>query len=547
MVASECVPFAKTGGLGDVVSGLAKALVRMGHEVRIVLPRYYALDRDRFQLEFLAPSCVHLGNGEEQWVGVMRGSLDHQVPVWFVECDRFFGRAGLYHDEHGDFLDNAYRFSLLSKAALQITKDRAFYPDIIHLHDWQSAPTALFLKTWDRIASPLSPTGSVLTIHNIGYQGVYHAGVFSYLGVGGEHWTSDTMEDHGRINLLKIGIAYSDQITTVSPTHAAEILTPEGGQGLAPYLNNRRSDLTGILNGIDYDRWNPETDPFIPHPYRPDNLAGKKICKTELQKEMGLDVRPDLPLFAVVSRFASQKGFDLLREALPRALGQMAMQFVALGSGDPETETFFRTLAAHYPGQVGCTIGFSEPLSHRIEAGSDFFVMPSIYEPCGLNQIYSLKYGTLPIVRSTGGLADSVENYQEQDGSGTGFKFHLATPQALFDTIGWAVSTWFDRPHHIAQLQQAAMSRDFSWDVSTRRYLEVYDRARDRRLTQLKVEDPSGYEHHLAGTVDPKLTEFQAQRPRRGTKKLKAKKSAPAQKADKKEKKKTKKKSKAKR
>lgn len=496
MVASEAVPFAKTGGLGDVVSGLSKALDRLGHEVRIVLPRYYSIDRSA--LEFLAPCCVHLGRGEEQWIGVYGGSLDNRVPVWFVECERFFGRAGLYSEPSGDFLDNAYRFALLSKAALQIAKDRHFFPDIVHVHDWQTSPTALFLKTWDRVASPLSATASVLTIHNIGYQGVYGADVFGYLGVGGEHWSSETMEDHGRINLLKMGIAYSDRITTVSPTHAEEILSPMGGQGLAPYLNNRRHHLTGILNGVDYERWDPSTDPHLPARYRPEDLSGKAVCKEALQRELGLDVRPDLPLFAIISRFAPQKGFNLLQEALPRALDTMAMQLAVLGTGDPGTEGFFRWLRAAYPGRVGVSIGFSEPLSHRIEAGADFFLMPSLYEPCGLNQIYSLKYGTLPIVRSTGGLEDSVRNYNEQNGTGTGFKFYQPTAQATYDTIGWAVSTWFDRPHHIASLRHQAMAEDFSWEASAGHYLDTYEAARADRLALLGREDPPALAYHLS-------------------------------------------------
>ncbi|MFQ3671053.1 MAG: glycogen synthase, partial [Verrucomicrobiia bacterium] len=382
--------------------------------------------------------------------------------------------------------------------ALQLAKDRHFLPDIVHVHDWQTSPTALFLKTWDRVASPLAATASVLTIHNIGYQGVYGAEVFGYLGVGGEHWSSETMEDHGRINLLKMGIAYSDRITTVSPTHAWEILTPEGGQGLAPYLNHRRQVLTGILNGVDYERWDPASDPYVPANYGPEDLSGKAVCKAALQRELGLEERPEVPLFAVISRFAPQKGFQLLQEALPRALDSMVLQVAVLGTGDPGTEGFFRWLRAAYPGRVGVTIGFSEPLSHRMEAGADFFLMPSLYEPCGLNQIYSLKYGTLPLVRATGGLEDSVRNYEEWSGRGTGFKFHLPTAGAVFDTMGWAVSTWFDRPHHVAAMRQEAMAEDFSWEVSAGRYLDTYEEARRDRLALLGREDPAGLAHHLA-------------------------------------------------
>ncbi len=252
--------------------------------------------------------------------------------------------------------------------------------------------------------------------------------------------------------------------------------------GMAPYLNNRSSDLFGILNGVDYEHWNPATDTLIPARYTPADLSGKATCKAALQQRFGLEQRADLPVFGIVSRFAPQKGFSLLREALPNALKDMVMQLIVLGTGDPDTENFFRWLAEFYPGRVGGFIGFSNELSHVIEAGSDFFLMPSRYEPCGLNQSYSMKYGTLPIVRATGGLDDTVQNYDEATGAGTGFKFLQADGGALYNTIGWAVSTWFDRPHHIAQLRQQAMAQDFSWNDSGRQYVKVYEHAlRNRR------------------------------------------------------------------
>ncbi len=481
-VASECAPFAKSGGLADVVAALPKILRRMGCDVRILMPLYASIDRAKYGIQPEGTACIHMGKGEENWVGVHSALLDGQVPVWFVEYDRFFGRPGIYDEPSGEYGDNAFRFALLSKAALQICKDRQFIPDVMHTHDWPTALSAVYLKTWDRVLSPLSGTASVLTIHNIGYQGVYHASAFPYIGIGSEHFTPDKFEDHGAINLLKAGLAFTDAITTVSPTYANEILGSIGGCGLAPFLNNRRQDLFGILNGVDYEHWDPEKDALIPARYSPRSLAGKTTCKMALQKRMGLDPRADWPLFGIVSRFATQKGFDLLREALPRALSTMVMQVVVLGTGQPDIENFFRWLAQTNPGRVGAYIGFSNELSHWIEAGGDFFLMPSLYEPCGLNQIYSLKYGTLPIVRATGGLEDTVENYVEATGDGTGFKFSAISGQALYDTIGWAVSTWFDRPAHIDRLRQAAMRREFSWETAAARYLEVYDRAiRNRR------------------------------------------------------------------
>jgi starch synthase len=477
MVASECTPFAKTGGLGDVVAGLAKALRRMGHDARVVIPLYSFIDRAKYGLRPGIGGCAHMGSNIEHWYGVQESLMDNEVPVWFVEYESYFGRPGLYDGPSGHYQDNAYRFAMLSKAAMQICKDRQFIPDIMHLHDWPSAPVAVFLKTWDRILSPLSGTASVLTIHNIGYQGVYDTGVFQYLGISGDHFHPGSMEDHRRINLLKAGINYSDALTTVSPTHALEILTPDGGMGLAPYLNNRRRDLFGILNGVDYDHWNPTTDRHLPAQFTPTALTGKSVCKAVLQEKLGLDVRPEIPLFGIVSRFAPQKGFNLLREALPTAMSHMDMQFAVLGSGDPGTENFFRWLQHAFPHRASSYIGFSVEFSHLIEAGSDFFIMPSLYEPCGLNQIYSLKYGTIPIVRATGGLEDTVQNYDETTGTGTGFKFHQPTALALHNTIGWAVSTWFDRPQHIAQLRQQAMAQNFDWHTSAKQYVHVYRHA----------------------------------------------------------------------
>ena len=481
-VASECAPFAKVGGLGDAVAGLAKALRQLGHEVRVLLPLYSFIDRRALGLHVVGSHCVHMGGRVEHWVGLHETQLDGSLPVWFVEYDNYFGRMGLYDGATGHYADNAYRFALLSKAALQICKDRNWIPQVMHVHDWPSALAPVFLKTWDRVLSPLSHTASVLTIHNIGYQGVYPPDVFPYLGITGDHFHPGALEDHGNLNLLKAGINYADALTTVSPTHAREILTPAGGMGMAPFLNARRADLFGILNGADYAHWDPAADALLPARYTPDNLAGKAACKAALQQEFGLDVQPTLPVFGMVTRLAGQKGVNLLREALPAALQQMHLQFVLLGNGDPDAENFFRWLQATQPGRVGVVLGFNNELSHRIQAGSDFFLMPSLYEPCGLSQLYALRYGTLPVVRATGGLDDTVVNYDEATGAGTGFKFIQPTGPALFNTIGWAVSTWFDRPRHIAQLQQAAMAQDFSWARSAAQYVAVYQHAQRIKL-----------------------------------------------------------------
>ena len=480
-VASECAPYAKVGGLADVVAALPKALRKLGHDVRIVMPLYASINREKYGITFVKSSCVHMGGREEQWTGVYQAVLDQQVPVWFVDCQRYFGRPGIYDEPWGEYDDNAFRYALLCKSALQICKDEKFIPDVMHAHDWMTSLVPVFLKTWDRILSPLSKTASVLTIHNVGYQGKYHISAFPYIGIGWEYYAPDVFEDYGKINLLKAGIWFTDAITAVSPTYAKEILEPIGGQGMAMYLNNRKTDLVGILNGCDYEHWNPETDRMIAEKYSARDVRGKAACKADLQKRFGLQKREDWPVFGIVARFADQKGFSLLKEALPRALNTMVMQVAVLGTGDAATESFFHWLTATYPGRVGSYIGFSQELSHVVEAGSDFFLMPALYEPCGLNQMYSMKYGTLPIVRATGGLDDTVQNYNQSTGEGTGFKFLAPTGQALYDTIGWAVSTWFDRPHHVAKLRESAMAQEFSWEAAAAKYIEVYEHAIKKR------------------------------------------------------------------
>jgi starch synthase len=480
-VASECAPYAKSGGLADVVGALPKTLRRMGHDARIILPLYSFIDRERFSIEEHSSCCVHMGQQVEHWVGIFKAMLDGEVPVYFVDFQAYYDR-GIYDAPDGEYQDNAYRFSMLSKAAIQFCKDSGFIPDVMHVHDWPTACTPMFLKTWDRILSPMSTTASVLTIHNIGYQGVYSADVFPYLGVGDEFFVPDILENFGRVNLLKAGIHFADAITTVSPTHAREIMEPVGGQGLAPYVGRRADDVFGILNGVDYDHWNPETDTLIPAQFSRTDLAGKALCKQELQRRMNLYVDERVPLFGMVSRFATQKGFNLLQEALPEVLNNMHIQFAVLGTGNPHIEHFMHWLGQQYPGRASSYVGFDVELSHWIEAGSDFFLMPSLYEPCGLNQIYSMKYGTLPVVRATGGLEDTVVNYNEQTGEGTGFKFFDPKAEALYNTIGWAVSTWYDRPDDIALLRDQAMQQHFSWDQAAREYLQVYDHAVSRRL-----------------------------------------------------------------
>ena len=477
MITAECVPYAKTGGLADVVGALPQTLQQMGHNVMVVMPRYSSIDGAKHGLRRHWDSFgVWMGNLLE-WCAV--DVADNEgVPVYFIESNKFFERSGLYHDaEFNDYQDNPARFGFLTRAGLQLCRDIGFAPDIVHVHDWQTALAAAYLKTWHWNDPILGRAASLLTIHNIAYQGKYGAGVYDYLGLGRDNFTPDKFEDYGSVNFLKGGVVYADMVNTVSPTYADETRTPSLGYGLAPYLNDKGDNYLGILNGVDYTQWNPAVDPLIPARYSAADLTGKAVCKRALQRRFGLDENPNLPIVGVVSRLVEQKGLDLLALAIEEIVQNMSVQFVVLGSGDKGLEAFYGGLPARYPGRIGSFIGYNNEIAHWIEAGSDFFIMPSIYEPCGLNQMYSLKYGTLPIVRATGGLNDTVAQYDEEIGDGTGFKFWEPSVSAIYYTVGWAVATYFDRPAHIQQMIQTAMAQDFSWEKSAELYVAAYERA----------------------------------------------------------------------
>ncbi len=476
-IAAECVPYAKTGGLADVVGALPKYLRALGHNVIVVMPRYSSINGDRYGLRwFHGPMGVWMGDVQE-WCAVHTSS-DNGGPVYFIESQKYFDRWGLYHDANfNDYQDNPRRFGFLTCAGLQLCKDIGFKPDVVHAHDWHTALASAYLKIWHWNDPVLGDAASLLTIHNIAYQGRYPAHHMDYLGLQWGNFTPDKFEDHGAINFLKGGIVYADMVNTVSPNYARETRTPELGYGLAPYLNDKGENYVGILNGCDYAQWNPETDRIIPARYSADDLSGKAVCKRVLQRRFGLEVAPDIPIVGVVSRLVEQKGLHLLAQCIEGIVSNMRVQFAILGSGDKGLEHFFGDLPRRYPGRIGSYIGYNEELAHWIEAGADFFIMPSLFEPCGLNQMYSLRYGTLPIVRATGGLDDTVQQYDEATGSGTGFKFYDASPNAIYYTVGWAVSTYYDRPQHMQQMIRAAMAQDFSWERSTEQYVRAYERA----------------------------------------------------------------------
>jgi starch synthase len=395
------------------------------------------------------------------WVKQLKG-----VPYYFVDCPPLFDRDGLYGSHGVDFGDNHIRFSLLSHAAIALSR-QVFQPQVINLHDWQAALVAPYIRHFYAHDPTFFGIKIVTTIHNLGYQGRFGAHLLSDIGLGREHMRPDLLEFYGDINFLKGAIVYSDWITTVSPTYAAEIQTPQFGEGLEGLLSARTNSLSGILNGVDYAEWNPETDRFVAQKYSVDTIDGKRACKLDLLREFGLPSEdPKRPLIGIVSRFAKQKGFDLIAQVAEPLMATGA-QFAVLGTGEREYEDLFRYLAATYPQQMSLRVQYSNAIAHKIEAGADLFLMPSRYEPCGLNQIYSLRYGTLPIVRATGGLEDTV------DGE-TGFKFWGYTGAEMLGAVQAALDTYTNRPSLFRHMQRQAMHRDFSWDSSAAQYSALF-------------------------------------------------------------------------
>jgi starch synthase len=410
-------------------------------------------------------------------MGTLPGS---DVPVYFLEHQGYFDRPEVYGPaDGGGYADNLERFTFFSRASLELARALGFEPDAVHVNDWQTALIPVYLNTLYR-GTPLGRAATLFTIHNLAFQGVFDSGGFFVTGLGREHFNPGELEHYGEMNLMKGALSHATLLSTVSPTYAAEIQRPEHGAGLDGVIASRRADLHGILNGIDTEEWNPAKDRHLPARYGSQDLAGKAVCKRELQREMGLPVRSKTPLFGAVSRLTPQKGFDLLAGAMDRLLG-WDLQMVLLGSGDSDAEQFFAALSSARGEKFRARIGFDNGLAHRIEAGCDFFLMPSRFEPCGLNQMYSLCYGTPPIVHATGGLADTVVNYEESTGTGTGFVIYQLDARSLGDAVGWALSTYFDRPRDVETMRRRGMRQDFSWTRAAERYEDLYREAYRKR------------------------------------------------------------------
>ena len=463
MVASEATPFAKTGGLADVLGALPAALAERGEQVAVVLPAYRENLYPHPVREAYRNLYIPIGRG---YLADIQQISDRGVTYYFVQCPALYDRDGIYGTAAGDFPDNHLRFAVLSMAALGVAR-HLFRPAILHLHDWQAALTPVYIREHFRGDPTFMGVKTLLTIHNLGYQGLFPPAVLPQIALDSKLFNPDQLEFFGRVNFLKAGIAWSDAIGTVSRGYAREIQTPEYGFGLDGFLR-RHGPITGIVNGVDYNVWNPEHDPALARNYSAGDLAGKRACKQALLAEYGLPQdNLDRPLLAIISRFAAQKGFDILADAASRLL-QEDLNLVVLGSGDLPYESMFRALAESYPQKVGLRVGYDPGLSHRIEAGADMFLMPSRYEPCGLNQIYSLKYGTVPVVRATGGLDDTIDD-------STGFKFRDYSGDALLDTVRVALRAYQDRNSWLGTMRRG-MGKDFSWKASAGEYLDLYRR-----------------------------------------------------------------------
>ena len=463
MISSEAAPFAKTGGLADVVGALPSALREYGDEVGVVIPRYGSIDLTAAR-RIYDHLTVHLG-ATAYVTSIYQAAAE--FPVYLVDCPALFDRTGFYGEAGLDYPDNHIRFAVFARAALGVAR-WLFRADILHCHDWQAGLVPAYLRSMLATDPTFAGVKTLFTIHNLGYQGLFPKTALADAALDPALFRPDGLEFFGRVSYIKGGIAFADALNTVSPTYAQEIQTPEYGFGLDGALRARADVLSGILNGVDYREWSPDVDPLIPARFSVDDLAGKRVCKAQLVREFGIgEEAMARPVIGIVSRFTRQKGTDILAEVAGEIVAEGAY-LVALGTGEPEYEAFFRRMAAEFPGRVSVQVGFDNGLAHRIEAGADMFLMPSRYEPCGLNQMYSLRYGTPPVVRATGGLNDTIE-------AGTGFKFVEYSGQALLGAVRDAVTAYSD-PEVWREIMRRGMQRDFSWKISAGEYSALYGR-----------------------------------------------------------------------
>jgi starch synthase len=478
--ASECVPFAKTGGLADVVGALPPELVKLGHQVTVYLPLYAGVKKHiEGEWKYAVRSITIPFEHYNRFAGIVDGGKRGGVQYYFVDCPELFDRPGLYGTKAGDYPNNWERFGLFCRAVLEAAKLLGV-PELFHVHDWQAALIPVYLRTVYLPDPVLNGAGVVLTIHNAGYQGWFPPTTTERLLFPWEIFTMDKVEQFDTFNFLKGGVVYSDKLTTVSRKYAEEIQTAEFGEKLESVLRGRAADLRGILNGVDYAQWDPATDGNLAAHFTPEDLSGKLECRADLLHAFGLEKIPaSTPVIGIVSRFAVQKGFDFLVEIADR-LAERSVVVVALGTGEPAYERFFRDWAFRNQANVAVQIRYDDALAHKVEAGSDLFLMPSLYEPCGLNQIYSLKYGTVPVVRATGGLDDTIEEWDPEKGTGTGFKFEGLRGAGLLEAIDRGLAAFQDKEGW-KRLMRNGMARNYSWEGPAKEYAEVYEEVASRR------------------------------------------------------------------
>jgi len=473
--ASEALPYAKTGGLADVLEALPRALVKLGHEVAVFLPRYRGVK----SVSTVMPSLTIPQGTRLRFPAITSGSLLRGVRYFFLDDPFYFDREGIYGEKNHEYPDNAERFTEFSRAAIELAK-HIWTPDVFHCNDWQTAMIPALLRSSYGDDPAIRDIPVVFTVHNIGYHGVFPPDALVRAGIPRGLFHPGGIEFFGNVNFLKGGLIYSDYLTTVSRKYAQEIQTPEFGFGLDGVIRSRADRLVGILNGVDYAAWSPERDTLIPMKYSAKNLGGKKVCKEKLMKEFHLlQDNPHRPIIGIVSRFADQKGFDLIA-SIARDLMHEEVLLAVVGTGERRYEDLFRALASDFPGRVGVRIAYDNALAHLVEAGSDMFLMPSHYEPCGLNQIYSLRYGTVPIVRATGGLDDTIEMFDLEHGTGTGFKFYEYSGGALLHALREAIHYYSDDGIW-KRIQLNGMAKDFSWNISASEYAKLYIAARAAR------------------------------------------------------------------
>jgi starch synthase len=477
-VSSEGLPFSKTGGLADVVEGLPKALAQLGHDVAVLLPRYRG---NKITARVIPSLTIPMGDGL-RFPALAEGSVVEGVRYFFVDDPDYFDREQLYGDKAGDFRDNAERFAEFSRAAIEFAK-HVWMPDIFHCHDWQSALVPVLLRTLYAQDAAVQDVPVVFTIHNLGYQGLFPRAALETIGLPASLFQMDALEYYGKVNFLKGALVFADYLTTVSRKYALEIQTPEYGAGLEGVIRKRADRLSGILNGVDYSAWSPETDKFTASHYSAGNLTGKRLCKSDLLEAFHLPLENlERPLIGIVSRFADQKGFDLIAQVADQMMEEN-LALVALGAGEKKYEQLFQSLAERFPARVSVKVAYDNTIAHKIEAGADMFLMPSRYEPCGLNQIYSLRYGTVPVVRATGGLDDTIVPFDARTGRGTGFKFEVYDGGALLDCLRQALKVFRDDKAW-RRLQANGMARDFSWKSSAAEYVKLYDTACKARIPE---------------------------------------------------------------